>query len=149
MKKNSLGNYDIGPKATVFECITKLELARENHENIYVIARLAAIARSMVNEKIGLTPREKHRLIKALRDARYGRKPLAEWLPRGYQVARLLMTAREAIPERTFRMTKRDKKLIRLADLFYRQSKDPHAKVQLGSLRRTIRFLEKRPRAQR
>lgn len=140
--------YELNGKESISHIKRKLRQARKERR-IYVIAHLVRILRYKGLVCIGLTKKEERCLIKALREARYGKKPLAEWLPRGYQIARFIFLVMLLMPERNIKVKRRDKVLIKETAKYYRKNWDRHSARQLKSLSQTARCIGVRIRASR
>lgn len=132
--------FEIDSKTPISVIKRKLELARRMGQ-IYVIARIVEVLRQRGHLYEHLSKNEQGKLLSALHNARYGKKPLADWLPRGYQIARFLMLAMDLLPERLVRVTKRDRRSIRLAGYCYLQTGDKWSIRQFHSLVRTTKVI--------
>jgi hypothetical protein len=130
--------YEYSNRATTRSLLSGLDRARREGR-IYVIANLVKMIRfSRMRLDVDLRKTERVELLCALGNARKGPLPLATWLPRGYQVARLLMLSMLHMPERVIVPTKRDRRQIKSAIQHYRsEPHDWHSRRQLGSLLRT------------
>ncbi len=100
--------------------------------DLYTIARTVMILQHF-GEEGALTKKEKKDLRKRLEQARAGETTLASWLPPGYVIARWLMLVKHFSPK-AFKLTKKDKKLIKQAFDEYRQQGNF---FQMASLKQT------------
>ena len=111
--------------------------------NVYLTANIVRELRQR-GKNVSLTKEEQKMLIGWLRRARHGKKPLAMWLPRGYQVVRLLCVLKILNPRRKIIASTSDKRLFSLAEAHYTKrmkTGDIHASAQLQSLYHSLRFL--------
>src|SRR3989338_1094593 len=119
----------------------QLEQARREGA-IYLIARRVQTLRERGYFFYRLTLPEQKKLIAALFQARNGKTlPLASWLPRGYQILRLLTTIMSVMPGILVRATDRDIRLIKRAEEIFISEKDKWGSGQLPSLRRSARAI--------
>ncbi len=133
--------FNFSSRTPVKQIKKDLRVAR-GRRNIYLTARVIQILRSRGIASF-LSPREKDRLIKCLSQARYGTTtPLAQWIPRGYQIARFQMIIKDLYPNQSlFQSTKRDVYLIKEALKQIRREKDKWISDQESSLIYTLQHL--------
>ena len=133
-------NYEYSERATLAELRIGLRRTRKE-KKIYVAAHIIRMIRKRFPHlNVRLSANEKKNLLLKLNRARYGKVPLAPWLPRGYQIARLLLLVQIHI-KKSKKPTARDTALARHARTYYRRSKDPFARQQLRSLIETCRLI--------
>ena len=134
----SKSKYDTSPRDSIQSLLKKLKLSRREDE-LYVTARLLGV----IWQKISLSKAEKEKLKRQLDRARWGKVPLASWLPRGYQIARFLMLVKFHCPEVNCQPTGRDRILMFAAIEHYKNDKDDRRRSlrQLKSLTVTMNTL--------
>lgn len=112
-------------------------------DSIYALARKIGIARRHLHLYITLTRAERKKLLSALRRARYGKiLPLAPWLPRGYQILRLMWTIKDVMPEKNIKITHRDIRLITRALREFRDSREKWLSNQIASLKHSAKSID-------
>lgn len=119
-----------------------LRLCQSRREKrVYVTSNIL----QLIQCKVCLRENEIQELEEFLRRARYGKElPLAPWLPRGYQIARLLVQLQFAYPRKVIRPTQRDIRLIREAAKHYVEDRNDrrNSSRQLSSLKDCCRHLK-------
>ena len=126
------GRFDFDRTTPVVVIRARLEEARERG-GIYLIARIIQVLQQRnIHEE--LRSSERRHLLEAIQQAKHGKLPLKEWIPRGYQIARLLCTAQAVIPDFKPSVTKRDKRLMETALKQLRQERDKWGADQIPSL---------------
>ena len=125
--------FDFDRHTSAFIIRRRLDEAREMG-GIYRIARIIQVLKHRnIQEELRVS--EHRRLIEAIGQARHGKElPLKSWLPRGYQIARLLNTAMAVIPGFKPRVTSRDIRLIREALGQFKREKKLWGKEQIPCL---------------
>ena len=132
--------YEYSNRATLRSLLIGLGHARKE-EKLYVVANVVNIIHHRFGRfDIQLTNHERRRLITMLYAARHGKPPLPEWIPRGYQVARLLMLTMIHAPGKT-RVSSRDIITICTAEGELVRDKKKWVSGQLRSLRLTCRSI--------
>lgn len=127
------GRFDIDRDTPDSVIRSKLEEARRLG-GIYLIANLIRVAKEHgISEELRTS--ERKRLLEAIEQARFSKEtPLKSWIPRGYQIARLLATAKALIPDFDPAVSNRDKALMNEALAQFRREKDIWGKDQVPSL---------------
>lgn len=134
------GRYDFDENTSVDLIKSRLVETRAT-SNIYRTGRVIQVLRYR-GVKIGLTPDERLRLADAIRKARFSEHlPLAKWLPRGYQIARLLALAKDLMPSYNWQPTRRDVEHMLAAAKHIKKDKS-FGDDQLPSLIQTAQLLD-------
>lgn len=131
------GLYQYSCRSTTASIVTGLAKAR-SEGNIYVVANLVALIwNRRLDVPVRLTVEERYTLLRNLKMARYHKVlPLAEWIPRGYQIARLLRLVKIHCPSEC-RISARDIFLIKKARIKLLREKNKWLSHQIKSLDET------------